>query len=190
MREIEKGLFVAEEPMPCRPEALTIYPYVLVSTLGRAEQEEAAARILSFSQRLGQWVGVSWKRLAEMMIAEFETMQKIEEARRHNWEEKGRVHEAMRSYHLLSMLTLGIYMLLRSKPTAQLKEEPREKLPFSGIYMFGPDHVATGIRELLETGMLRQMTESDGESTVDVFFPTPTLIERIMQVQKVSPTPA
>ena len=61
MNQIKEGLFEVEEQMPCSPEAIAVCHYVLPSTLDGVEPEEAAARIISFSQQLNQWVGVSWR---------------------------------------------------------------------------------------------------------------------------------
>ena len=172
--------------MPCSPKAIAIYHYALPLTLDRAEREEAAARILSFSQQLDQWVGVSWHRLAEMMQKEYETHRSVEEARSHNFDEQWRVQRAVRRYYILCALTLGIYALFVAKPTAQMREVPDAKVPFSGIFLFGPQHVVTGIHELIEKGLLRQVTEGEGENALDVFFPTPALVSRIMQKQGVA----
>lgn len=186
MNQVQKGLFAVEEQMPCSPKAIIVYHYALPSTLDRAEREEAAARILSFSQQLDQWVGVSWRRLAEMMQKDYETHRSIVEARNHNFDEQLRVQRAGRKHYILCALTLGIYALFVAKPTAQMREVPYAKLPFSGIFLLGPQNVITGIHELLENGLLRQVTEGEGESAIDVFFPTPALVSRIMQKQGVA----
>jgi hypothetical protein len=185
MDQVQQGLFAIEERMPCSPEAISVYRYALPSTLDRAEQEEAAARILSFSKQLDRWVGVSWSRLAEMMQKDYKLYQRIEEARRRNSDEQWRFQCAMRRHHILCTLTLGIYTLFVEKPTAQMCEEPRERVPFSGIFVFGPKHVVVGIHELIERGMLRHVQEGEGESAIDVFFPTPALVSCIMQKQGV-----
>lgn len=54
------------------PGKLTFPAFMFPSTLDRAEREEAAARIVSFSQQLDKWVGVTWKQLATMMKNELE----------------------------------------------------------------------------------------------------------------------
>ncbi|TSC60898.1 MAG: hypothetical protein G01um1014107_205 [Parcubacteria group bacterium Gr01-1014_107] len=185
MNQVQEGLFAVEEQMPCSPKAITVCHYVLPSTLDRMEREEAAARILSFSQQLDQWVGVSWPCLIKMMQKEYETYRSIEEAYDHNFNEPRRVRLAVMRHNILCTLTLGIYALFAAKPTAQMREIPDEKVPFSGIFMFGPQHVATGIRELIEKGMLRHVQEGEGESAFDVFCPTSALVLRIMQKQGV-----
>lgn len=186
MNQVQEGLFAVEEQMPCSPKAIVVYHYALPSTLDRAEREEAAARILSFSQQLDQWVGVSWRRLAEMMQKEYEMYQSIKEARIHDFYEQSHVQREVRRYYIICVLTLGVYALFVTKPKAQMHEVPDAKVPFSGIFMFGPNHVITGILELIENGLLRRVTEGKGENALDVFFPTPALVSRIIQKQGVA----
>lgn len=186
MNQVQEGLFAVEEQMPCSPKDIAIYHYALPSTLDRAEQEEAAARILSFSQQLDQWVGVSWRCLVEMMQKDYEKYRLVEEARSHNFDEQWLVQDAVRKYYILCALTFGIYALFVAKPTAQMREVPEVEILFSGIFAFGPHHVVTGIRELLERRMLRQVTKDEGKNAFDVLFPTPTLVSRIMQKQGIA----
>lgn len=175
-----------EERMPCSPRDLKIYPYVLIGTLGWAESEEAAARVITFSQQLDQWVGVSWPRILEMMQQDYELHQKSQEVRHHNLEKQWRVARELRRRRIFCILTLGLYTLFVSKPTAQMHDEPTEKVPVSTIFLMGPQGVVNGIHELIEKGMLRHVQEDKGESILDVFFPTPALIARIMQKQGVT----
>ncbi len=190
MKQIENGIFSMEESMPCSPKDFGLALYALPSTLNRAEREEAAARILSFSKKLGQWVGVSWTRLAEMMQADYEAHQTLIRLRQNNAQKQETYLQARRNYILLSLITLGIYALFASKPVMELQEPPSENLPFSGIYVFGPNHVITGIHELVDSGMLKREEIGEGDGALDVFFPTPSLIQRIMEVQKIAPTMA
>jgi len=57
------------------PGKLVFPHFALPSTLDRAEREEAAARIVSFSQQLDKWVGVSWKQLLTMIKSELDNIQ-------------------------------------------------------------------------------------------------------------------
>lgn len=189
MNQIQEGLYAVEEKMPCPPNAITLYRYAIPSTLGRAEQEEAAARILSFSQQLNQWVGVSWHRLVEMMSEEYKAYCSIQKAQIHNSDEQCRLNRAVRKYYIVCALTLGIYAFFVAKPEAQLCKVPEEaQIPLSGIFvfgMFGLNHVMIGINELIEKGFLQRVTEGEGEDAFDVFFPTPSLLSLIMQKQGV-----
>jgi len=184
MNEVKKGFFSVEESMPCPPRKIRIGHYFLPATLGRSEQEEAAARIISFSHQLDQWVGVSWPKIVEMMREDYEK-DKASQAKldRHNelmeaWFGK------LNRHFWLSVLTLGIWALFVRKPerSTEQEEEP-DMCPLSGIYLRGPQHVVTGIQELLGQNMLKKVTEGEGEDAVDVLFPTPALISRIMKVQ-------
>ncbi len=182
MSQAQEGLFVIEEQMPCSPQDISIYHYALPNTLDRAEQEEAAARILSFSQQLDRWVGVSWPLLIKMMKKDLEESERINAIQQHNFKEQERVQRTTRWHYVLCIITFGIYAIFASKPMAQMKETSKKKLPFSGIFLFGPDHVITGIHELLKKKMLRRVTMGK----FDVLFPTPTLISQIMKTQGVT----
>jgi hypothetical protein len=179
MNEIENGLFAVEETMPCAPRDIKVGRYTLLSTLQRAEREEAAARILTFSQQLDNWVGVSWDRLTQMMRDEFEQYRDWDNAKRYNYQEELRFNAAMRKYRKLCSLTLCLYALFVSKPTKQLHEVPKFNMPFSLVFIGGPIRIVEGLRELIETGMLKFVREGE----CDVFYPTATLISTIMQKQ-------
>jgi hypothetical protein len=184
MNQIQKGLFAIEESMPCNPRDLMIGRYKLPATLQRAEREEAAARIITFSQQLDRWVGVSWSRLGQMMHEDYEKHRAWNEVVRKNHEEELRFAEATRKYRTLSIITLGIYALFVKKPSKQIVEVSEFDIPFSGIFMFGAGHVMEGIHELVESGMLRYVQAGEGDDAQDIFFPTPALISTIMEKQK------
>ena len=82
MKKVQEGCFAVEEAMLCNPRDITVRKYFLPATLGRAEAEEAAARVLSFSQQLDQWVGVSWPNIVEVMQAEYALEKSVAEL---NW---------------------------------------------------------------------------------------------------------
>lgn len=122
-------------------------------------------------------------RLAQMMKDDFEASKSVQDARSHNYHEQSRVDREMRRYRKLSLLTLGLYWLFVEKPTADLREVPDVQLPFSGIFTAGPNHVVTGIRELIEKEFLKLVNPEGGG---DILFPTPALVQRIMQRQGVA----
>ena len=72
------------------------------------------------------------------------------------------------------------------KPERSTEKEEQPGMPFSGIYLFGPQHVVVGLQELVERKMLKKVTEGEGGGAVDVLFPTPALISRIMEVQGIA----
>ena len=86
----------------------------------------------------------------------------------------------------LCVFTLGIYALFAQRPQRPRATQEDQDMPFSGTYLFGSGHVVTGIQELLEQNMLKKMTKGEGGGAVDVLFPTPALISRIMEVQGVA----
>ncbi|MFH0712922.1 MAG: hypothetical protein V2A55_03695 [Candidatus Jorgensenbacteria bacterium] len=65
LKQVEKGLFLIEEQMPCPPGAIDTRRQALLSTLGKAECEEAAALLITCSQEAGPWVGATWQALGE-----------------------------------------------------------------------------------------------------------------------------
>jgi hypothetical protein len=70
-REIKPGIFALQVEMPCNPSDLEFERYLLADTFGSAEQEEAAARLIAFSQDADNtWVGVSMGQFQELLAAE------------------------------------------------------------------------------------------------------------------------
>ena len=184
MKEIQKGLYEVEgQQMPCSAADIRIGLYVLPGTLDRMEREEAATRILRFSKELDQWVGVSWGRLLEQMQEEVDEQQ----AHQEKVEQHYVVADELRKYRFRNFLTFGLYSHFAEKPV--VLEVPEYNAPFTGIFLWGVNHVVTGIHELIEAGMLRLETKegSENEEALDVFFPTPSLIQRIMQKQNIVP---
>ena len=120
------------------------------------------------------------------MQEDFLAYKEVQEAQQHNWNEKERVARQLAKYRLVSFLTLGIYMLFVKKPTVQLREVSKDKIVFTGILICGPQHVSTGIHELVERDMLKLVSEGEGENALDVLFPTPLLISTIMQKQRLA----
>ena len=181
MRCVQDGLYLAEEEMPCTPRQIRIGHYFIAGVLGRSEQEEAAARIISFSQHLDQWVGVSGRVLVEMMKRDCEIFSASKEkhaGRRRVWGNQ------MDRWFWLNVLTFGIWGWFAEKPKfSQSDLDQPEVIPFSGIYLFGPDYVVTGIRELWDRNLLNAVPEHDGQGAFNVFFPTPALISHIIKKQ-------
>ncbi len=65
MKQIEEGLFLVEERMPCSPAEIDTRPRALLSTLERAEREVAAGLLIACSQEVGPWVGATWQALGK-----------------------------------------------------------------------------------------------------------------------------
>jgi hypothetical protein len=186
VREIQTGLYVDENQvaMPCEPHDFGIMRWAFPSTFQRGEREEAAARILAHSQQLNQWVGVSWKALADVMLEEYEAQKSVEAVRKRNFKKREEHHVQMVQYIARCVLTLGIYAIFAKKPVLKLEQEPEVESPFSLIFVFGPGAVVTGIRELIDQGLLKLVTIGEGEEAQDIFFPQPAMIARILEVQR------
>lgn len=189
MEKIADGLFAAEEPMPCSPGELSIMRWAIPHALDRSEPEEAAARILSFSQEHDRWVGVSWGTIRQMMDAECALYQRIRAAKQHNFNEGNRLEHALLMYRLKCFFSLGVYRLFASIPTADVVEEPDETVPLTGIFVFGPKHVIRGVRELIDRKLVKRVLLYDHNDKLEVLFPTPALIERIMKAQHIATAP-
>lgn len=160
-------------PMPCQPRNLHFPRYALPNTIGKMESEEAAARILSFSQNLNEWTGVTWLQILEKMKEEYEQERQLfdagiqERAARENYD------QALRKRFWLSILTLGMYALFTANPVEPVRKESKTEIPFSGIYVFGFQHVLMGIQELLH----RQLVLVEEKDGVEIIYPTPELVQ-------------
>lgn len=184
LKEIKPGLFEMSEAMPCNPRKLCVPHYALPNTLGHAEPEEAAARLIVASQWAGQWVGVSLRALMESLKSDYDTHHRF-------CEEMSQYHEDMWAWQRkcsnrfwFCILTLGIWALT-SKPEKP-KMVKRPELPFSGIFLFGPDHIVVGLHELMGNDMIKVIPFGEGDNQTDVIFPTEKLVRRVMEVQGIA----
>jgi hypothetical protein len=152
--------------------------------LGRFEQEDAAGRIVYFSGLLDVWAGVSVAKICEMMkedLAVYEAREKANVILRENNEREVAAKELMAKYRLRCKMTLGIYSLFAKAPesyTAPIIEV--KEVPFSVVYVWGPNAVFTGIRELIEKGLLKLEKMMEDGKEIDVLFPTEALIAKAM----------
>lgn len=182
------GLYEIEDEMPCQPSQIGVGMYFLPSTLGRAEREEAAARVLTFSKQMNVWVGVSWSRLATMMQEDLEKIIAANKLREQETRAHWAYQAATRRYKKFATFTLGISTLFMEKPApSQKNNDGDERLPFTIMSVFGPQAVINGVHELIADEMLKKVDVGEGDNAFSVFFPTSKLISRIMAVQKVQP---
>ncbi|MSR85449.1 hypothetical protein EXS71_03400 [Candidatus Uhrbacteria bacterium] len=204
MRELQSGIFETTETLPRSPSDIgPIHPYCLVGRLQRAEPEEAAARILTFSQNLGQWVGVSWKRLVEQMHTDYKLDREGTEAlREYDRRCDVRQRHIVRSnlaLLLIAVASIGLGLAINpivgvafcfifvalhwsilGKMTPKKPVAPvRPNLPMSVIYFMGPQAVVNGIHELVKLGMLRTETIGAGDEEQTIFFPTAQLVTHL-----------
>lgn len=186
MRELttEAGIYKSSETaaIQATPKDFGMGAYFMPSTLGNADTEEAAARILLFSKQLDSWVGVSWLRLVQQMQEDLEQDQRYREAQQAQQERKWAHERKLWQRKLWCVFTLGLYALLVKRPVLDEQELPTAP-PFSLIFVMGPQKVVDGIHRLLERGMLTQQNVGEGEDETEVFFPTDKLISTIRAAQ-------
>ncbi|GEM_PF-4306090 len=185
------GLYEMEDSMPCAPNDLRLVgKYHIRESLQKGELEETAARVIWHSKELSRWVGVSYQKLGLDFIddikAEKENMDARNKHTRLVWSTKKPL-----LHGLLSKGTLGLYDRLVPKPPETPEFQPPHKdTPFSifvtqAIFAGSIDGLGHYIRVLVEKGLLR--LESHGENKdghIDVLYPTPELIEKILIVER------
>jgi len=177
-------------PMPFGPLELDVPHYLLPCTYGRAEPEEAAARLVVLCQEAGEWVGVSLLRISEQMATEhtklWNQQREISAAEEHNLLEQKRYSRRLPRYVLLCIFTLGLYAIFGKKLSEMqpnMMEVPTPcRTPFSLTLLFGPQPVIDGLAELAQRGMLRVERSDDGK--FDVIFPTPALLGPIARFRR------
>lgn len=170
-KQIPEGLRLAsplEFPMPCRPGDLTIEQW-WVPGLNKAEEVEAAARLLHHSLVYDTWVGVQMTMLVEVIRLEFELKQ-----------EKDTIETEQAKYDLLNACTFGLFGFFRGRPIDDLPE-----LPMSGVLARGIDFLHAGLVGLETKGLVVPLIQ--GQSLIDdglnIFFPTPELVARVLKAQ-------
>lgn len=179
--------------MPCETNELAILPYLLPARLGRTVREEAAARILIFSQEAGMWVGVSLRALAARMQDEMdrdrEYRRQLVSIREAEEQETRRVAKFTVFYWLGIVLTFGILLFFTKKPVAKTFERPAAPpAPASLVPLIGSIPVMIGMRELVELGLIEhdRRTLDYRSAPEDVVFPTPRLVSIVTGREKFS----
>ena len=160
---MDEGIYPMKEELPCSPKDIGLLQYALPSTLGNAEAEEVAARILMFSRERGQWVGVSYSKLIQTMEDDLEKERLAQEM----WAQEVREYNRTRRKHIL---TLG----LSKKPNLPIKKEK----PFSLISVMGLWPLKRGLAQLIEN----EWVSVDGGA----LYPSESLVRRIMEVQHIT----
>lgn len=167
--------------MPGKPGDIHICPWTLPGVQFHSpDAEEAAARIIHFSKQSGQWAGVSWTQLKEMMDEEIRQGQLYECRQEVRRAQRERQMAAAYRHRLLCTLTLGVYGRLKPQPKPIEPELPTPtEHPCSGIFECGESYVWTGIKNLVRSGFIEVQQNNNG----GVFFPTPKLIGMIKRGQ-------
>lgn len=186
MNPMENLLFIVSETMPCPPSAIEIGYYFLGNNvffdknIGLSEPaQEVAARVIAFSKKSNQWVGVSRGSLVKMAKDDERLKARVD---RH--QERLKVwRRECKEHFWYCVFTLGFGALLTRKPRQPIDKEGQSSVPSSGIYFFGQAYITRGISSLIEQKMLKKVIKGEGNNAVEVFFPTPLLISRIMESQ-------
>jgi hypothetical protein len=182
--EFGKGLYPVEDNISYSVKDVGISRNMFLRHLGRSEQEDAAGRIVYFSGLLDAWAGVSVAKICEMMkedLAVHEAREKANTAIRENAEREAVAEKKSAEHRFWCRMTLGIYGLFAKAPesyTAPIIEV--KEVPFSVVYVWGPNAVFTGIRELIEKGLLKLEKMMEDGKEIDVLFPTEALIAKAM----------
>ena len=180
MRELKPGLFAMPSlyEMPVRPKELArhVVAYLAPNSLGKAEDEEAAVRLVWPSVEADQWVGVTWERIVRQMQAEHEAECAVQAARNHNFEEEWLVRARREKFWVLSVITLGVYALFANYPMPDLMAVPQHEEPaFSLVPLYGPSCIVDAFSRLIDLSLIVVRKEGDTE----VLFPTPELISHL-----------
>ena len=132
------------EGVEFKPSQLKFPKYALVGTYGKAEAEEAMARLIEFSQKEGKWVAVSLDDFAESIEESIKRMRCADEIRVRNNQKRGRYEEECRH---------------SKNGGAEIPEPTYEteiEVPFS-ILTFKPDAMIVGLKHLVANNYLEKM---------------------------------
>lgn len=191
MTRHKEGPFLLSEEMLCQPHDIIIHPYTLPTVFDNSpEAEEAAARIISFSQQEKEWVGVSHLQLLGQMSVDEQANRRFF-ARRKKYKQAQRCSSTTTPchtliYYTLCVLTIGLFGLCAKRFKRRPRNPVRGEIPHSLIYADGISLVIQGINKLVRTGYLRQQVIRQGSKTHTVYFPTLKLIKRIMHKQGIT----
>lgn len=174
-QEARPGTYAVTEEMPHQPDEVPVYRYLAPNTLGNAETEEAAARLVIFCQSAGLWCGMGTRNLV--------TQLRKDEA------DTVTYHEAMAAYQSAmeayqsdlvrhsrkTLLTLGIYRLFVPAPKPPEIKEPAQ--PYLTVTVLGFDYLWAGFSQLIERGLV--VKTRDEQHNEDVLYPTAQLVRAL-----------
>jgi hypothetical protein len=178
VEKIQEGVFRADLSVNVLPGQIQYTQWMIPGTLGRVELEDIAARFVGAACRHDGWVGLTVKYIGAQVINEIDAAIGSQDTNNTYVEETWRYQDKMRTRRILSILTLGIYALLKPAPIAPVKPQKQE-LPYSPLAIFcriqGPDKFHYELQQMLEKGWLKTEMAEEGQ----VFFPTEALISRL-----------
>ncbi len=169
---------------PVNASELRLVKYTAMGTLGRAENEEAAVRLLMFSQQNGEFVGVPWNVVMLQWLNEAKEYAKQDEVynKRHNqFQRELREYEKQRrAYIRFAWKTLGISRLFTKHPFMPMFVAPSQpkSLPHSVTLMLGfgnPQDLINAFWQLIDEGLIGK----ENHNEVDYLIPTPALVSRL-----------
>lgn len=175
--------------MPCLPSELNFRYYVLPRLFGHMGIEEAAARLVSYSQVTGAWVGVSRDRFVSDIQKEIKD---VAQATRDVTVEKcyyDEVDDGLNCYVRLLAISVGMTLFSVEAPKVQAYNAVFDmgKKPaiqhFSLIHTFGEKLVTDGLQILIDEKLVRVGKSGPSEG---VLFPSPELVNKIMEKYKIS----
>jgi len=205
--------FDGSQDMPCEPTAVRMLRWIIPQSFGKAEAEEAAARLISFSAQRGRWVGVSWLQLGQMVLGELEERRLYEEAvqlneglPRRNAEKLAAYQKAMIEYRaamierrvkmFLALITFGLYEYRPSTPEPPARPVldqpvlvPSEPVRVFTVSILDPQLFINGVLWLIERGYVEKVTLDDGDDAVDVLVPTRQMIQFLVEKQGIAAPP-
>ncbi|MBD3359370.1 MAG: hypothetical protein GF365_01520 [Candidatus Buchananbacteria bacterium] len=177
----ELGIYKLKAKMPFTPQEFKIPKYHLSQTLGSAEQEEVAARLIVACQQEGIWCGISIPFLFDQIREDCENYAKNNQDRM-NIQARNRklqmVYERKKSnYKFLCFCTLGLYSLFVQKPVPpNYLAVPEFRGPSSLVYFWGTDKITQGINALGKRGFIEIKRTKEH---IDVIFPTKSLLNAV-----------
>jgi hypothetical protein len=177
VEKIQEGIFKANLVISILPDQVQYSRWMIPGSLGRVEPEDIAARFVDAARQHGSWVGLTVKYLGTQVTDEIDAAIGNQEAGNAYVEQTWKYQDKMRTRRILSILTLGIYALVKPVPIAPAKPEKQE-LPYSVLATFcriqGPDKFHYELQQMLEKGWLRAEMMEDGQN--QILFPTEALV--------------
>lgn len=169
------GTYPVTETMPCPPDEVRVGRYLAPNTLGKAEAEEAGARLVTFCQQAGQWCGMGATNLIAMLEEELRLIAEQRAANERNIARNDLYQRELYRYRTWCFWTCGLYSLFVQQPTFLPEQLP--KPPFTVIRV-NPELLFNGFHWLAEKGYAVHRREG-GEEGEDVFYPTAKLIHAL-----------
>lgn len=181
---MSNNLITVNENFTVPAGELQLQKYLASSTLGNAEKEEAAVRLLIFSQEKKEYVGVPWGKVASEWFneaREYTKQAELYSAKYNEFQNQLLIfYKKNKDYENLAWKTLGLSLLFIKKPTVPVFDTPLvpKKDSHSITLELGlgdPQKLIDAFLDLIEEGLIKTEILND----TDYFFPTPILVSKI-----------